>query len=105
MVLARAHDMLTTENWEGGYLREIVSRAINPHAIARERRFVLSGPELKIPPKMALAIAIALHELAASSVPGRIRLSAIVARTSMSRPPCVSRTRASLCRTAQRGPT
>ena len=68
MVLARAHDMLTTENWEGGYLREIVSRAINPHAIARERRFVLSGPELKIPPKMALAIAIALHELATNAL-------------------------------------
>ena len=68
MVLAHAHDTLTTENWEGGYLREIVTRAINPHAIARERRFVVSGPELKVPPKMALAIAIALHELATNAL-------------------------------------
>lgn len=68
MVLARAHDTLTTENWEGGYLREIVTRAVNPHALARERRFAVSGPELKVPPKMALAIAIALHELATNAL-------------------------------------
>jgi PAS domain S-box-containing protein len=64
IALSRAHDVLTREGWEGANLREIVAHAIEPFG----QRFVVQGPDLRLLPRMALALAMALQELATNAV-------------------------------------
>lgn len=66
--LSRAHDVLTRENWEGASLNEIVSEAIAPYRHERENRLKAKGPDVRLSPRMALAIAMALQELATNAV-------------------------------------
>jgi PAS domain S-box-containing protein len=63
MALSSAHDVLTRENWESAGLREVVEQAISPHRSEPDRRFTIDGPEVRLAPKSALAIAMGLHEL------------------------------------------
>jgi PAS domain S-box-containing protein len=62
--LARAHDLLTARNWSGADLREVVSRALQPFAPGQ---LAISGPSLEVSPKHALALSMALHELATNA--------------------------------------
>ncbi|WP_082528555.1 HWE histidine kinase domain-containing protein [Methylobacterium sp. Leaf466] len=70
LALARVHDVLTRENWDGAELRAVVADAIAPlHAGDGQRaRFVVDGPTLRLPPRLALSIAMALHELGTNAV-------------------------------------
>ncbi|WP_052954406.1 sensor histidine kinase [Microvirga vignae] len=61
--LSRAHDILTRENWDGAYLREVVAHAIEPFEGGRDDRFEVSGDDIRLPPRIALAIAMAIQEL------------------------------------------
>ena len=80
--LAKAHDVLTRESWEGASLRDIVEEALAAHRDARAARFAITGPDVRLAPRAALAIAMALHELATnaakygalSNESGRVRL-------------------------------
>lgn len=64
--LSRAHDLLTQENWQGASLHAVVDRAFAPFRSGVDR-FASSGPALQLSPKQALAISIALHELATNA--------------------------------------
>jgi len=66
--LARAHDVLTREHWEGANLYDIVTEAIEPFSAHDEHRFHCSGPDVRLRPGMALAIAMALQELATNAM-------------------------------------
>ncbi|MCB5174706.1 PAS domain-containing sensor histidine kinase [Microvirga lenta] len=66
--LSRAHDVLTRENWEGAGLREIVVQAMEPYGGVREDRLRIGGPDVWLSPRMALALAMALQELATNAV-------------------------------------
>ena len=70
IALARAHDILTRESWEGAELRAVVADAVRPleSADGQRSRFVLSGPPLRLAPRLALSIAMALHELGTNAV-------------------------------------
>jgi PAS domain S-box-containing protein len=68
MALSRAHDVLTRESWEGAVLGDVVSVALEPYRVRGENRFNVRGPEVRLPPRMALPIAMALHELVTNAV-------------------------------------
>jgi PAS domain S-box-containing protein len=65
--LSRAHDVLTTENWSGANVRDIVRRTLEPFQTPHTD-IVVDGPSIHLSPKQALAIAMALHELATNAV-------------------------------------
>jgi two-component system CheB/CheR fusion protein len=65
--LAKAHDILTRESWEGAKLAEIVSSVLAAHYSADDGRYVIRGPDIRISPKAAVPLAMALHELATNA--------------------------------------
>ena len=66
--LAKAHDVLTRENWEAANIGEIVAKAVEPYRSATEHRIHIGGSAARLPPRMALALAMALQELATNAV-------------------------------------
>jgi PAS domain S-box-containing protein len=62
MALSAAHNLLTEENWVGASLERVV-RDATEHLAGEARRFDVSGPPLRLAPRAALALAMALHEL------------------------------------------
>jgi len=81
MALARAHDILTQEDWESADLRDLVTGTVAPHC-ADASRFELNGAPLRISASMALSLTMALHELctnaakygALSNATGRVHI-------------------------------
>jgi PAS domain S-box-containing protein len=67
LALARAHDVLTRQSWESADLDEVVADAVAPLDGTRTR-FAIAGPPVRLPPRMALSIAMALHELGTNAV-------------------------------------
>ena len=66
VALAEAHDLLTRENWEGAELHDIASRLALLHGGGS--RFELVGPSIRLSPRTALSLSMALHELATNAV-------------------------------------
>jgi two-component sensor histidine kinase len=62
--LSAAHDVLTRENWEGAGLREVVHVALAPFD---ESRIAAVGREVRLGARAALALGMALHELATNA--------------------------------------
>ena len=67
LALSNAHNVLTRESWDGAGIEEIVATALAPHRAAGEDRFTVAGPPIRVDPKAALALAMALHELATNA--------------------------------------
>ncbi len=63
--LAGAHSLLTRENWTSASLGSIVETAVSP--FGDRSRIHVSGPDLRLAPKTAVSIAMALHELATNA--------------------------------------
>ena len=61
VALALAHNLLTQANWSHAPLSEIANVVLN--AGGGSGRILLSGPPILLPPKEALSITMALHEL------------------------------------------
>jgi two-component sensor histidine kinase len=83
VALARAHDMLTRESWDGADLDEIVAQALEPYSSPGEDRVHFSGPDVRVAPRTALALSMAFQELATNAVKygalsnhaGRVRIT------------------------------
>lgn len=63
--LSRAHDTLTRASWSHGRIGELVDGAIAPFDPSR---FSVEGEDFDLTPQKALAVAMALHELATNAV-------------------------------------
>lgn len=68
--LSRSHDLLTKTKWKGAAMRDLVDMAVKPFDTMPDslNRIMISGGNVLLSPKTALAIAIALNELATNSL-------------------------------------
>ncbi|MCF7701862.1 PAS domain-containing protein [Loktanella sp. M215] len=65
-MMSQAHDRLIHSTWTETYIRDVVEAALMPHHTG-EDRFSIYGPNLPIGSKQALALTMALHELATNA--------------------------------------
>ena len=67
LALAAAHDSLTREQWEGAGPAEIAHGVLDPLAGA-DGRILIAGPKLVLPPRAALGLSMAFHELGTNAL-------------------------------------
>lgn len=65
--LGHAHDILTRSSWSSAPISSVVAGALGPHHGASNQVHI-SGPPLDLSPKQAVALAMAIHELATNAV-------------------------------------
>ncbi|CAN7442917.1 PAS domain-containing protein [Phenylobacterium sp. LjRoot219] len=68
VALAAAHDLLTAESWHGARLTDVVASAMAPFETQRRPQISRSGPPVWLNAQRALALSMALHELATNAV-------------------------------------
>lgn len=66
IALSRAHDVLTQQNWQWAEVSDLVERAMAPFRTP-QARIAAAGPLARLTPKQALALSMALHELATNA--------------------------------------
>lgn len=67
MALAAAHNLLTASNWENAALSDIARDTLVAGGAFKDR-VEIGGPRVLLPPREALALAMALHELTTNAV-------------------------------------
>jgi two-component sensor histidine kinase len=67
ITLSHAHDILVQTSWVSASIKDVIEGALAPHR-SSQNRINVSGPEMLLPPKPALAIALAVHELATNAM-------------------------------------
>jgi PAS domain S-box-containing protein len=83
IALSEAHNVLVEENWAGADLHTVVDKVIAPHQHPGASRFDVDGPAVRLNPHQAVAMSLALHELATNAIKhgalslpdGRVRIS------------------------------
>jgi PAS domain S-box-containing protein len=66
--LSRSHDLLIRQNWDSAGLADVLQSALEPFAQGRENRIAIAGEDIRLPPKAAVAMGMALGELATNAV-------------------------------------
>ncbi len=61
--LAGSHTLLATGRWEGARFSELVDTAVAPYRREEASRIRTGGPDLRVTPKAAQTLMLALHEL------------------------------------------
>lgn len=61
--LARSHSLLANSRWEGASFRDLMESAVAGHLSEDPDRVHLGGPDIRITPKAAQTLSLALHEL------------------------------------------
>jgi two-component sensor histidine kinase len=67
VALSKAHDLLTTRNWQGAALNEIVAQQLAPYSTVEPARLVLAGEPVALTPRAALTLSMVFHELATNA--------------------------------------
>lgn len=65
--LANAHALTADAGWRPVKLDELTDRIVRPFSGGEPHRFMLRGPPIALPPKAAVAYALAVHELCANA--------------------------------------
>jgi two-component sensor histidine kinase len=63
--MAQAHDLLTVRAWTGANLTDVIMRALD--AFSPTQMKISGAPSFDVSPKYALALSLALHELATNA--------------------------------------
>lgn len=81
--MARLHDLLSRGQWARTRLLDVAEAALRPYAAARGQNVQISGPDLALRSRAALALGMVIHELATnaakygalSAADGHVRLA------------------------------
>jgi two-component sensor histidine kinase len=68
MTLSNVHSLLTNENWESAELRDVVWASLRPHMAPNREPFQVAGPDIRLRPKSAVIVSMALHELSTNAI-------------------------------------
>ncbi len=66
--IGEAHELLMQDNWQSADMADIVRSTLEPFSSAGTGQITPVGPSLRIRSKAALALAMALHEMATNAV-------------------------------------
>jgi two-component sensor histidine kinase len=64
IALSATDDLILKAQGQGAHIREIVAAELGPHDLSRVS---MAGPDVLLPPKLALTIALLTHELATNA--------------------------------------
>jgi two-component sensor histidine kinase len=67
IALSTAQNLLTTEGWQSAEIADVVNLALAPFDEEAGARFTVEGPPVRLGAQHALALAMALHELAVNA--------------------------------------
>jgi len=67
LALSQAHNVLTREHWGSARLHDIVVNTFEPYGTPADGILRVHGPNIRLNPRVALALALALHELATNA--------------------------------------
>lgn len=67
LALSKAHDQLTQRNWTGLGVGDLLDTELAPDLVGGRDRIACSGPDVALPPRVALALGMVLHELATNA--------------------------------------
>lgn len=67
LALSNTHNLLAREAWNGAPLADIINNELSPYRHGDELRVQLHGDDLTLLPKHALALSMAIHELATNA--------------------------------------
>lgn len=65
--LAEAHNLLSTEKWQGCELRDVVGRVLQPYLLNNPERVRMSGPTVPLSPRPAVVLSMIVHEIATNA--------------------------------------
>ncbi|MDB5431651.1 MAG: signal transduction histidine kinase [Caulobacter sp.] len=69
LALSKAHNLLGRHNWDVICLHELLERILQPFGLddPPASRIIVEGDDVRLPPKVALSLAMAFHELATNA--------------------------------------
>jgi two-component sensor histidine kinase len=65
--LAEAHNLLSTEKWQGSELQDVVRRVLQPYLLNNPERMRMSGPSVPLSPRLAVVMSMIVHEMATNA--------------------------------------
>src|SRR5436190_553465 len=65
--LAEAHNLLSTEKWQGSDLQDVIARVLEPYLLNNPERVRMFGPQVPLPPRLAVVLSMILHEIATNA--------------------------------------
>jgi two-component sensor histidine kinase len=68
LTLSNVHSLLTDESWESAELLGVIRASLRPYLGGARERISFDGPDLRLRPKGAVALSMALHELGTNAL-------------------------------------
>jgi two-component sensor histidine kinase len=65
--LAEAHNLLSTEKWQGSELQDVIVRVLQPYLLNNPGRMRMSGPGVPLSPRLAVVLSMIVHEIATNA--------------------------------------
>jgi len=65
--LAEAHNLLSTEKWQGSDLQDVIDRVLQPYLLNAPERVRMFGPKVPLAPRLAVVLSMILHEIATNA--------------------------------------
>ena len=65
--LAEAHNLLSTEKWQGSELQDVISRVLQPYLLNNPERIKMLGPCIPLSPRLAVVLSMIIHEIATNA--------------------------------------